>query len=71
MKRNIIITILVLLGLYWLVGHADPFPLNHESFGLYEHTIHRIVGVVLLAAAVFLTWKWKFKKQQTAGDSNN
>ncbi len=60
--KNIIIIVLVLLGLYWLADHYAPLPLNHESFGLYNHMIHRIIGVVLLALAAFFTWKWKFRK---------
>ena len=61
MKTTLII-LLIIVGLYWLVDHAAPMPLNHESFGLYEHTIHRVIGLVFLVAAGFFTWKWKFKK---------
>jgi hypothetical protein len=61
--KNTIIFVLVLLGLYWLFDHAAPMPLNHESLGLYEHGIHRIVGIVLLVLAGFFAWKWKSKKQ--------
>jgi hypothetical protein len=61
--KNTIIIVLVLLGLYWLVDHVAPLPLNHESLGLYNHMIHRIIGVVLLVLAAFFTWKWKFKNQ--------
>ncbi len=67
--KNLIIIILVLSGIYWLVDHYAPFPLNHESLGLYAHTIHRIVGVVLLAIAAFFGWKWKFKKPAQNTDS--
>jgi hypothetical protein len=61
--KNTIVIILVLLGLYWLFDHYAPLPLNHESLGLYAHNIHRVIGIVLLAAAVFFVWKWKFKNQ--------
>jgi di/tricarboxylate transporter len=61
--KNITIVVLVILGLYWLVDHESPLPLNHEYFGLYNHTVHAIIGVVLLAIAGFFIWKWKFKKQ--------
>ncbi len=61
MKKTIIV-VLVVLGLYWLVDHAAPLPLNHESFGLYEHNIHRIIGIVCLAAAALVAWYWKSKK---------
>jgi hypothetical protein len=59
--KNLIIVAMVLIGMYWLVGHSDPFPLNHESFGLYEHSVHRIVGVVLLGVALCMIWKWRFR----------
>jgi di/tricarboxylate transporter len=52
--KNLIIIVLVLLGIYWLFVH--------ESFVLYKHSLHRIIGVVLLVLAAFFTWKWKFKK---------
>ncbi len=60
--KNIIIIVLVLLGLYWLFAHVSPLPLNHESMGLYEHNMHRIIGGILLVIAALLTWKWKFRK---------
>ncbi len=59
MKTTIII-VLVLLGVYWLFDHYAPLPLSHESLGLYNHTIHRVLGVVFLIAAV-VVWKWKAK----------
>jgi hypothetical protein len=55
---------LVLLGLYWLLDHSAPLPLSHESFGLFNHTAHRILGVVFLVVAAFLAWLWKFRNQQ-------
>jgi hypothetical protein len=62
MKKAIII-ILVVVGLYWLFDHTSPLPLNHESLGLYEHSIHRVIGVVCLAIAAFFAWKWRAKTQ--------
>ncbi|MBX4197722.1 hypothetical protein KW782_00100 [Candidatus Parcubacteria bacterium] len=59
--KNTIIIVLVLLGIYWLFDHTAPLPLNHASFGLYNHGVHRIIGVVFLAVAAFFTWKWKSK----------
>jgi hypothetical protein len=56
--KNIIVIVLVVLGLYWLLDHTGPF-LSHESFGLYAHSIHRIIGVVLLIVAALVAWKWK------------
>ena len=57
--KTLIVIILVLLGLYWLIAHKAPFPLSHESFGLYNHTVHRILGVVFLVIAGLVAWKWK------------
>ena len=60
--KYIVIIILVILGVYWLFGHTAPFPLSHESLGLYQHNIHRIIGVAFLIAAGLVAWKWKTKK---------
>ena len=57
-----VLVLLVVLGLYWLIDHASPLPLNHEQLGLYDHNIHRIIGVVLLVIAGIVGWKWKAKK---------
>jgi hypothetical protein len=61
MRHNSIIVLLVLLGLYWLFDHYTTL-ISHEALGLYYHTTHRIVGVICLALAAYLTWLWKFKK---------
>lgn len=55
----LIIVLLIGFGLYWLFGHMAPFPLNHEQFGLYNHNIHRMIGVAFLLTAAFVTWKKK------------
>ncbi len=60
--KMLVIIVLVLLGLYWLIDHTAPFPLNHESFGLYAHNIHRVIGVAFLVAAGLVGWLWKVKK---------
>jgi hypothetical protein len=57
--KALVVILLVIIGLYWLIDHAAPLPLNHESFGLYNHTIHRIIGVVFFVAAGIVWWKWK------------
>ncbi|MBI4080940.1 MAG: hypothetical protein HY430_04180 [Candidatus Levybacteria bacterium] len=61
MKKQIVVVLLVLVGLYWLIDHTAPLPFNHEQFGLYQHGIHRIIGVVFFAAAGLAWWKWKEK----------
>ncbi len=49
--KTLVIIVLVILGFYWLIDHAAPLPLNHEQFGLYNHAIHRIIGIVLFIGA--------------------
>lgn len=56
-KKTITIVILAILGVYFLVAHYPSFPLSHESIGLPNHTIHRIIGIVLLAGTGYLWWK--------------
>jgi len=62
--KNTIIVILGLLGLYWLLDHHSPLPLNHDSLGLHEHGIHSIIGIIFLIIAAFFTWKWKSKSNK-------
>lgn len=64
--KALAIVVLIILGIYWLVDHAAPLPLNHEDFGLYNHTIHRIMGIVFLALAGLVAWKWHPKKSDQA-----
>ncbi len=61
--KTIAIIVLLLLAVYWLFDHHAPLPLNHDSLGLYNHTIHRIIGIVCLVAAVLVGWLWKPKSQ--------
>lgn len=56
-----VVIVLVIIGLYWLLDHASPLPFNHESLGLYNHMIHRTIGVVFLIAAGAVWLKWKKK----------
>lgn len=49
--KIILVLLLVLLGIYWLFAHTVPFPLNHEQFGLFEHDLHRVIGVICLVIA--------------------
>jgi type IV secretory pathway VirB2 component (pilin) len=60
-KSIIAVIVLVIVGLYWLIAHTAPLPFNHEQFGLYQHNIHRIIGVVFLIVAGLVWWKWKDK----------
>lgn len=60
MKKTIVV-ILVILGAYWLFDHHSPWPLNHDSLGLYAHNIHRIIGIVLIVIAAFVAALWKRK----------
>jgi hypothetical protein len=53
-----IVSILVLLGIYWLFAHYSPIPFSHEQLGLYQHDIHRIVGVVFLIVATIVWFAW-------------
>ena len=61
--KNIIVVLLVVIGFYWLFDHYAPLPLNHESFHLYNHSIHRVTGVILLVVAGILAWKLPPKKK--------
>lgn len=48
---------LVVLAIYFLVFHKDPFPANHEAIGIGDvHILHDAIGVVLLVGA-FLVWR--------------
>lgn len=53
--KTISVAVLVLLGVYFVFFHTNPFPLNHEAIGLPPyHMVHTIFGVALLVGAVFL-----------------
>ena len=52
------VIVLVILGVYFLVFHADPLPANHEAIGLGDqHAVHSIVGILLLIGAVLIIWR--------------
>ncbi len=61
--KTLVVVVLLLLSIYWFFDHASPLPLNHESLGLYQHEIHRLVGIVFLMAAVIVQVKWKPAKK--------
>lgn len=57
--------VLIVAGLYLLLDHAPPFPLNHEDIGLGKtHLAHSVFGVVALIGAVVL---WRRSSKTTAG----
>ncbi|HJW49585.1 MAG TPA: hypothetical protein VJ726_09225 [Candidatus Limnocylindria bacterium] len=57
--------VLIVVGLYLLLDHAPPFPLNHEDIGLGKtHLAHSVFGVVALIGAVVL---WRRSTKTTAG----
>jgi hypothetical protein len=52
--------VLAIAGLYFLIFHKDPLPLNHEAVGLGTlHLVHDMIGGVLVGLAVFLLWRSK------------
>lgn len=54
---KVLAVILIVAGLYLLLDHAPPFPLNHEDIGLGKtHLAHSIFGVVALIAAA-VVWR--------------
>ena len=54
---KVVAVILIVAGLYLLLDHSPPFPLNHEDIGLGKtHLAHSIFGVVALIAAV-VVWR--------------
>jgi len=59
LRKSFAVVVLALAGLYFLLFHSEPFPLNHEAIGLPPfHTIHAVFGLVLLAVAGYL-WRKK------------
>jgi hypothetical protein len=54
---RIVAIVLIIAGLYLLLDHAPPFPLNHEDIGLGKtHLAHSVFGVIALIGAVVL-WR--------------
>ncbi len=53
-----VIVVFAIAGLYSLLFHQDPLPLNHEAVGLGTlHFVHDVVGIVLIGIAGFLWWR--------------
>ena len=54
---KVVAVILIVAGLYLLLDHSPPFPLNHEDIGLGKmHLAHSVFGVVALIGAV-VVWR--------------
>ncbi len=57
--KQIGVIALVIIGVYFLIFHTAPLPLNHEAIGLPPyHVIHAVFGLVLLAVVGYV-WKKK------------
>ena len=64
-RVKVVAVILILAGLYLLLDHSPPFPLNHEDIGLGKtHLAHSVFGVVALVGGVVL---WR-RGSRTAAD---
>ena len=56
--KSVEVAVLVVVGVYFLLFHSEPFPLNHEAIGLPPyHVAHAVFGALLLAGAVWLRRK--------------
>ena len=63
--KQIVVIVLIIAGLYFLLDHTDPIPLNHEAIGLgANHMAHSLFGIVLFVIAGFVLWKGRKKKEQ-------
>ena len=63
-----LIVVFVIAGLYFLLFHKDPFPLNHESIGLGNlHMVHDTIGIALIAIAGLIWWRsWRSTRATTS-----
>ncbi len=56
-SRKTLIAILIVIGLYFLIDHVNPLPLNHEYIGLGNfHIAHAVFGIVLIGGALYV-WR--------------
>jgi hypothetical protein len=61
-----LIVVFVIAGLYLLLFHKDPFPLNHESIGLGNlHMVHDTIGIALIAIAGLIWWRSRRSRRAT------
>jgi hypothetical protein len=64
---RILAVVLLVVGLYLLLDHSPPFPLNHEDIGLGKtHLAHAAFGVVALVGSVVL-WRRSGRTTATTG----
>lgn len=62
--KNVVIVVLIIAGVYFLLDHADPLPLNHEAIGFgYNHMMHSLFGFILIVVAGFVWWKDRKRKK--------
>jgi hypothetical protein len=62
-----LIVICSIAGVYFVLFHKAPLPLNHESVGLGTlHFVHDIIGVVLLGIAGLIWWRSRRSRQTVA-----
>ncbi len=59
-RKQAVVAILAVAGVYMAAWHTPPLPFNHEAIGLPPfHAVHAIIGLILLAGAYFVWKKWK------------
>jgi hypothetical protein len=65
--EKILAVLMAIVGLWLVVDHKDPLPLNHEAIGLGKlHAVHAAVGFAVLAGA-FFTWRWSDPQRNAPG----
>jgi uncharacterized membrane protein len=70
MVQRIVAVVVGVVGLYLAIWHTNPLPFNHfqvfgRDFGS-QHSIHSVIGLVLLAVALWLWMKAKQARASTA-----
>ena len=70
MVQRIVAVVVGVVGLYLTIWHTNPLPFNHfqvfgRDFGS-QHSIHSVIGLVLLAVALWLWMKAKQARASTA-----
>mgnify|MGYP001580912369 CR=1 FL=1 len=62
-SKLVLVAVLIVAGLYFVIDHTPPLPLNHEAVGLgTNHMMHNVFGVVLFVIAGLIWWRGKKKK---------